>query len=87
MSDATLYEVQAAVNQKKLHTVVTVPVWLQSGLGTNTKYGYNGLRDKTCFDLNHLKKFWSAYDIQILHLCFLWNVSSYHKRKVHKEKG
>ena len=43
--------------KKKLHTVVTVPVWLQSGLGTNTKYGYNGLRDKTCFDLNHLKVF------------------------------
>ena len=57
MSDVTLYEVQAAVHLKKLHTVVTVPVWLQSGLGTNTKYGYNGLRDKTCFDLNHLKVF------------------------------
>ena len=60
------------------------PRLISKWVGKNTKNGYNGLRDKTCFDLNHLKKFWSAYDIQILHLCFLWNVSSYHKRKVHK---
>ena len=87
MSDATLYEVQAAVNQKKITHGGHGPRLISKWVGKNTKNGYNGLRDKTCFDLNHLKKFWSAYDIQILHLCFLWNVSSYHKRKVHKEKG
>ena len=26
-------------------------------VGKNTKNGYNGLRDKTCFDLNHLEVF------------------------------
>ena len=57
MSDATLYEVQAAVNQKKITHGGHGPRLISKWVGKNTKNGYNGLRNKTCFDLNHLKKF------------------------------